>query len=117
MSTRLHPLGALVYVWVRDQDRASARRLVQAYAPRIARRFGLSDVDARVAATIAVAAIANPTCADCRGRGYGVIDGTTTLNDIKCTRCRGSGRESFRVSPAADWVYARLSEITERLER
>lgn len=63
----------------------------------------MAEVQATDMARAAVGWFRAPSCQVCRGHGYALIPGTTTLGDAACDPCAGTGRVIFEELYRAEW--------------
>ena len=63
----------------------------------------------------------NPTCSNCRGRGFHCIPGTTRLGEVPCVQCEGSGQTRLELPGAlgelAKRAQDRLASALSRYDR
>lgn len=79
-------------------------------------KFELKRQAAQGLATAVLAWFRDGRCKVCSGHGYGVIHHTTTLSDVECSACRGTGKVDLERGLAMDEaLIARwLATVVER---
>ncbi len=99
----------------------TTRNATRRLAWRLAKMRGwtLSARNVERAADLALAHYMFPSCPECSGRGFEVLDGAPVLSGRACRACHGSGKRPVQ----ARWhdeivaVIAELETMTERTER